>query len=801
MFAAKDLQLTRPSGGYVIPRSLRFRSSASAYLNRTLSAPTTQAKWTLSVWFKRGILGNATWYGIAGTGSGTSDTTRFDIIFNPSFPDQLALMGGTTTFRRSNNLLRDPASWYHLVVSCDTTQGTEANKLLCWLNGVAVTWSVTNAITTCGLNTNAVSYIGASNASNNWDGEFAEYIFLDGQYSATAPTSFGAISATTGVWAPIKYTGTYGTNGFHLDFNSYATTAALGTDTSGNGNTWTVNNISVTAGTTMDSLTDTPTNNYCVMSSINPSMNTALSYGNLRLAAGANYSGARATYAIPSTGKYYFEVTVGSTPNNSADWWCGLSTSAFVLTSAGVSANEWGIYGVVTTLLNRNGSNSAALGYTLAPNDVIGIAVDMANSQAWLGKNNVFYDGTTNTTGNPSAGTNPTFTSLPAEVFPTMGVDNGQIQDVNFGQRAFSYTPPSGYSALNTYNLPAPSILIGAAHMNATTYTGTLLSNAITNSAGFQPDLVWVKSRSAATDNKLTDSVRGATKGLISNTTGAETTDTQGLTAFNTGGFTVGTDTNYNNLSATYIGWQWKGSGTTVSNTSGSITSTVCVNPTARFSIATWTGTGANGTVGHGLGVAPSMLISKQRTTPSSLYNWQVYHSALPSNLYALALNSTAAQYGPDATLWNSTSPSSTVFSVGTSSAVNLSTGTNVTYCFAPVAGYSAFGSYTGNGSADGPFVYCGFRPRWLMIKRTDSASVTYGWQMYDTARQPFNTSASDPNLWADAAAAEGIGNYTFDLLANGFKLRSSGVNENASGGTYIYAAFAESPFKNSLAR
>ena len=345
-----------------------------------------------------------------------------------------------------------------------------------------------------------------------------------------------------------------------------------------------------------------------------------------------------------------------------------------------------------------------------------------------------------------------------------------------------------------TYAIPD-----GRVAMAATLYTGNggtqAVSNAV-NGVSFQPDWVWLKSRSAATDHKLTDSVRGVTKGLVSNSTAAETTDTQGLTAFSSGGFTVGTNTDYNNLAATYVAWQWKAGGTAVSNTAGSITSSVSANTTAGFSVVTYTGTGANATVGHGLGVAPSMVIVKNR---GSTDVWSVYHSSLGAT-QLIILNRTDAT-ATVSTAWNSTAPTSSVFSLGTLADTNRSTYNFVAYCFAPVAGYSAFGSYTGNGSADGPFVYLGFRPRWLMIKRSSSASVTYGWQMYDTSRQPANTASSDPNLWADTSAAEGTGNYTFDLLSNGFKLRSSGVNENASGDTYIYAAFAENPFKYANAR
>jgi len=343
--------------------------------------------------------------------------------------------------------------------------------------------------------------------------------------------------------------------------------------------------------------------------------------------------------------------------------------------------------------------------------------------------------------------------------------------------------------------MTTPTIPQGNKYMDATLYTGTGASLTITNAGGFQPDLVWVKSRSAATDNKLTDSVRGVTKSLESNTTDAEATDTQGLTTFGSGGFTVGTNTDYNNSAATYVGWQWKAGGTAVSNTSGTITSSVSANTTAGFSIVTYTGTGANATIGHGLGIAPKMIIVKCRNTAGE--SWQVYHSGLTSAAYRIRLNSTDGQ-DSQPTMWNSTSPTSSVFSVGTATGTNASTQTYVAYCWADIDGFSKLGSYTGNGSTDGTFVYTGFKPKYILIKRTDT--TTYQWSIWDTTRNTFN--AANSNLWADSTDAETTSTgYDVDILSNGFKLRTTNVARNASGGTYIYMAFAENPFKYSNAR
>jgi hypothetical protein len=365
---------------------------------------------------------------------------------------------------------------------------------------------------------------------------------------------------------------------------------------------------------------------------------------------------------------------------------------------------------------------------------------------------------------------------------------------INFGQRPFAYTPPTGFIALNTYNLPDSTIKKGNTVMDATLYTGTGASLSITNAGAFKPDFVWMKGRSNVRNNNLYDSVRGTTKELSSNSTGAESTNSTGLTAFNSNGWTIGSDGGINTSSETYVGWQWQaGQGTNTSNTSGSITSTVSVNTTAGFSVVTYTGTGANATVGHGLGVAPRMIIFKSR---SAAQNWAVYHASIGATQY-LRLNGTLAAT-TDSTFMNNTSPTSSVFSVGSSSDVNANTGTFVAYCWAEIAGFSKFGSYTGNASTDGPFIYTGFRPKFVMIKCSSSTTNSV-WVIKDTSRNLYNT--ANANLYADQSLAEDTtSTVNIDLLSNGFKLRGTYPGINAAQ-TYIYMAFAENPFKNANAR
>jgi hypothetical protein len=346
--------------------------------------------------------------------------------------------------------------------------------------------------------------------------------------------------------------------------------------------------------------------------------------------------------------------------------------------------------------------------------------------------------------------------------------------------------------------MPTPTIPAGNLFMNATTYTGTGASLAVTNGgagASFQPDLVWIKSRSNSFNNELYDSIRGVQKRIISNLTNSESTSTTGLTSFNSNGFTQGGQSETGNNGSTYVGWQWKAGGTAVTNTAGSITSQVSANTTSGFSIVTYTGNATSGaTVGHGLGVAPSFIIAKNRS--SGVTDWPTFHVSTGNN-GGCTLNETAVKV-TTAIWWNNTTPSSSVVTLGSGSQTNGSTNLQVLYCWAPIAGYSAFGSYTGNGSTDGPFVYLGFRPRFVMIKRTDTAEA---WTIVDTSRTTINKNSVEYLIPNSSDAEFTDTNSEYDILSNGLKFRDSGSLSNASGGTYIYMAFCENPFKYSNAR
>jgi hypothetical protein len=678
-------------------------------------------------------------------------STNTFLTFNSS--DQLNLTLNGTSAATSTAVFRDPSAWYHIVYAQNGASQT------LYVNQTSVaTGTTANTI----FNTAIAHQIGAANTTNFFDGYLTEINFIDGQ--ALTPSSFGQIESTTGVWSPKPYAGSYGTNGFYLKFGNTSSVAALGTDSSGNGNTWTVNNVSLTAGVTYDSMIDVPVNysdggngrgNYCTLNPLDKVTTATLSSGNLQTtsAAAQNIIGSMSM----DSGSWYWEIAYSAA---TASQLVGVYKAAATTTSITPTTSVIGL---------RFNADTGALDYTVDGSVYTSIATGLTGGGYF-----------------PYAGS----------------LTNAKVIYANFGQRPFAYTPPAGFRALNTNNLPTPSIVNGANFMAAKIYTGTgvvqSISNAV-NNVSFQPDLVWIKSRTpGATNHALFDSSRGVTKYLSSNTTTAETTLAQSLTALNADGFSLGTDTTLVNASANlYVAWQWKAGGAAVSNTQGTITSQVSANTTAGFSVVTYTGTGVNATVGHGLGVAPKMVIVKRRTTAGA--SWLVYHAnagSPPQNNF-LSLNLTDA-VSASALPWNNTAPSSTTISLGTSGGTNNITDTFVAYCFAEIAGFSKFGSYTGNGLADGPFVFCGFRPRFVMVKA--AIGGTGDWQILDSSRSTFNP--SDARMWADLAQVElsNTGGNT-DFTSNGFKTRNVNGDANASGVTYIFAAFAEVPSKYALAR
>jgi hypothetical protein len=787
---------------------LRTRASASASLSRTPASAGNRKTWTWSGWVKRGILGVED-RSIFNAYSSLSSygTFAFRYAATPGY-DTLEYIDSNSNYITTTQVFRDIAGWYHFVLAFDTTQATAANRIKLYVNGVQVTAFSRTSYPT--QNTDSPINQAVQHNFAYWpytptylDAYLAEVNFIDGQ--ALTPSSFGSTNALTGVWQPARYTGTYGTNGFYLPFtdNSALTTSSnvgLGRDYSGNGNYWTTNNISITAGVTYDSMTDVPTltsataSNYCVMNPLRNS-NTTITAANLNVASPSNTCGATGTFAV-NTGKWYWEVNCISN---------GIITANGVPHIGIIASDESSLVGSATNmyLYRANGDLYTGAGYgqtglaTYTNNDVIGVAYDAGANSLQFYKNNTVVGTPISTTAN----------KLYQPYWLVSYVSVNSSAAYNFGQRPFTYTPPTGFVALNTFNLPTSTIVKGNTVMDATLYTGNgAASQVITNAAGFRPDFVWGKPRSGADQHWLTDAVRGVGSQLNSNSSGIEITNqTTTLLSLNSNGYTVGASTNLNRSGFTFVGWQWQaGQGSTSSNTNGSITSTVSVNASAGFSVVTYTGTNTGTpspmpTVGHGLGVAPSLVISKSRNLAGvDSGAWFVWTSAQATDNY-LRLNTTAASAsisgGGGGTM---VAPTSSVFSTPYLSGSNINANNYVAYCWTPIAGFSAFGSYTGNGSSDGTFVYLGFRPKFLLIKST---AVSGNWWMYDTARSTYNLASVF--LYANASDAEVSDTANgLDMLSNGFKLRVVGnFQPNTNGSTFIYAAFAENPFKNALAR
>jgi hypothetical protein len=532
-----------------------------------------------------------------------------------------------------------------------------------------------------------------------------------------------------------------------------------------------------------------------------------LSNGNLRVTVGSNSCGRGTVW--PTSGKWYFEYQITTAGNP----YVGIS-SAGKLTNY-TAANSIGTNNVGDIFYKINDTLTYP-GKTVTHNtaSVYSIAMDLDNKRMWWGKSGTWYrfDATTanqsTTKAQVEAGNGGfDFSSHPATAGWTVMIgtsSNASSYNLNTGQRAWFYPSmvPSGYKPLATPFLDPPAIADGSAYMDVALYTGNGGTKTISG-LGFSPDLMWIKNRNSTYHHALYDTIRGATKMLSSSEAAAEITYSS--VTSQTAGFEIsGAESRVNENNLTYAAWTWDAGSSTVSNTDGSITSQVRANASAGFSIVGHTGTGSAGTVGHGLNVAPEFIIHKNRDSSNI---WVVYHKDLGNN-YGLKLNTTDAKFGPTDN-FNYTSPTSTVFSVGPTNGNNESTKNIITYCFAPIEGYSAFGSYVGTNTTDNAFVHLGFKPAFLMIKNiTTGGSNLYHWCIYDDTRSTYNPSSNV--LWPSSALEENntglspkdspAGNGDIDFLSNGFKVRSSG---SAMGGsdTYIYCAWAESPFKYSRAR
>ena len=782
------------AAGYV-PAGAILLDGTADYLSWTPSSAGNRRTMTFSWWQKLSNVSSG-WHQVFGVPATTSYIGFYHTVGYVSITDT----SGALLFFVSNPYFRDPTAWQHWCVSIDTTTQTVTVEV----NGVPLTsWSSSTVALNheTGYGNNTQQIIGAQTTGFGFfDGYLSEVIFIDGTvYSAT---DFGEYD-TNNNWIPKDPTGlTFGTNGFWLDF---ADSADLGNDVSGNGNDFTPTSMSA-ANSTSDRPADDAENgfgNYCTLNQLDASLasNVVLTNGNTILTAPGGNGGTGSTFAVTS-GKWYWEVKLDNTGYNDGSVSVGFKQILQVANNAfwGDRTLEEGWYATGGSGKLRNNGTTTAYGPDATSEGVVMIALDLDNAKAWWGLNGTWF--TNGGVGDPAAGTNaaPTTIAIDGSVPITPG-GSAQPSDeltFRFEESEWSYSAPTGFKALSTANLPAPTVTDPSAYFQSVLYTGngTVIGsggNAITG-VGFQPDFVWIKNRDAADSHMIFDAVRGVTKSMSSDTGATETTDTESLSTFDTDGFTVGNNVAVNTNTENYVAWCLKAGGAGSSNTDGSITSTVSAAAHGGFSIGTYNGTGSAATVGHGLSRAPDWVIVKM-TAGTGTQNWTVFQK----NIFDGASNAYIILNLPDASTsgasFSSTAPTASVFSVG-NDATNQSSSTFVFYAFAKTPGFIASGKYTGNGSTDGPYVVVddggsGFRPAFVLIKNSSNATG-YDWQIVDATRDTYNP--VNKNLSPNLATTEGSG-LNIDFTANGFKPRVSSNSVNASGNTYIYLAFAEYPF------
>ena len=814
-------------GGMDIPRSLRVdqgtsNASAGSFYYRTF-ADGNKRTFTISVWFKKcytvGNIGDDAYTIISCGGGGTgsyagrfgfdsysADQLQF-VINNPA-PTQHARARSTRKFRDD--------TWYHAVLAYDSTQATESDRMKMYINGELETMdspTYPSQNYEGYFNNNVVHRIGATTSWSSgadlgqFNGYLAEFHFIDG--TAYDASYFGYTEQQTGIWRPKRVTGlTYGTNGFYVDFSDNTSTTTIGYDYSGNANHFSPHDVQVS-----DSVPDSPTNDFCMMTGLNG--NYGLSHGNLQFWKWNDSSAAlvvcQASMDIPNTGKWVWEHRW--TGYQHTRYWAMtrrlrsqgeyLDASAYVYYDMYNGKTVSGLNGSVVTELT-GGQTSYGDGTTrfwMMACDMDAMQVSFYYNNTLIstiaipelpddGKGNYVWTWT-NTNGGSGSTYDDRFNFGQDATY--FGAASPPDKKDASGLGQFYTTVPDGHKCLCTRNLPPRTDVIvePQKHFDVVTWTGTGANNTLTGFK-FKPDFAWIKSRSNSHHNTLMDSVRGVDRQLWSNRTNDEQTNANFLTSFNSNGITLGDNssgTGATNVNGhTYVGWFWKAGGAAVSNTSGNITSSVSVNQEAGFSIVSYTGNGSNGqTVGHGLGKKPAWIILKNRDANQ---NWRVWHKALASDgSKRLLLDATNAS--EDASFLNDTAPTSTVFTLGNADdAWNANGDKFIAYCWAEIPGYSKFGEYKGTGNSNGSFINVGFKPAFVLVKGKDFAG---NWNLFDIKRPGVNPTNDRlfPNL-NDNETDGSSSNNQIDILANGFKMRGSNVDTNSAGNLYVYMAFAE---------
>ena len=802
----------RALGAADIQRSIRFFSDDGQVFQRTPGSAGNRKKWTFSAWIKRSNLSAE--QRIFG---GNANASHIYFASNDELTWDLANDGSSSSQGNLNTDAKftDTTSWLHLVCALDTDESTADNRMRIYVNGAEITDFGSRTNPSSGYATNAINdttlhTIGRRTSDQGsdgmrFDGYMAEINFIDGQQYD--PSYFGFTDPQTGIWLPKRYEGTYGTNGFYLDFSDNSSTAALGIDKSPNGNDFANYNFSLS-----DSVKDTPTNAFCTMNLLDKAAGTQLTTknGSLTVYTSHGFRTMRSTMGA-SSGKWYWEARLISWASS----FIGITSGDEDITGTGRGGETSNSATIRqnTGNLRTNGSD-ASYGNSQADGDILGFALDMDNGKFYIAENGTWYN-----SGDPANGTNAGKTGLTGTVFPSAAPYDGKSCYFNFGQDdtfdgnetsqgntdgnghgKFKYAPPTGFLALCTSNLPAStSILRPKKHFDTLIYTGNGSADRDITGLEFKPDFVWIKNRDDYDWHMLQDVIRGANKVLYSNTNDGEDTDNSNghVNHFIEGGFnvTAGASGNTNKDTEDYVAWCWKAGGAAVSNSDGTVTSSISVNKEAGFSIVTYTGNAtANQTVGHGLGAAPNIVITKRRNSSD---NWQVYWNSQGSGQATSRngfLNLSNAMNNPaHVDQWGGAVVTSTTFPLGASDVSNNGSGdTYVSYCWTGIPGYSKFGEYTGSGNSDGTFVHCGFRPAFLIAKKY---SGTDAWMMWDSTRDSHNIMhhRNSTEYYPETTTVSSSSSQC-DFLSNGFKWRGTSNDTNGDGDNYVFWAFAEQP-------
>ena len=790
---------------YEVERSLRFNAAESAHLSRTLSTEGNKRLWTWSGWLKLGKQPDGQRFIFS---QRTSSSNQCNIQYSGDGRFRFESGGGKgNAFTQS--FFRDPTAWLHLIVTLDSDNSTADDRIIIYVNGERQPLDISPAISTGdhGINNNNEQVLGREADTNSleYDGYMAEIHFIDG--ARKQPSDFAETDALTGEYKPIKYTGTYGSQGWYYNFsdNSNTTASTLGKDYSGNSNNTTPGNMNVTANSVEnDCVLDSPTNNWCVLSNLTGywSEGGSIPFADGNLHVDNPNSGDRAGFAsfrLEDGTKYYIEgVYLEPGGSGSQCKWAitTLSKSDGVAVKPGGSGSfgfDW--RGGAGTPQILNSGSSSTTGSRPSNGQVIGMAIDLVNGKMYVHKGNSYYN-----SGDPANGTGAIITGISTGqdyqfiVSVDSGGGNFSESKVNFGQQGFAHQPSGFEDLLNSQNLPDPTIPLATQHFEALLYTGNGGTQSITG-LDFSPDWVWAKNRTGGNSHVLYDTVRGATKEILANNSNQESTESTGLTSFDSNGFSVGSNGGINGSGGSYVAFCWNAGNSTVTNTDGDITSQVRANPTAGFSIVSYTGNGgSNQTIGHGLGVAPQAAIYKNRDSNGANFEAQWNVSVNTSVAFRGSLNLTESNQNNSLTNFTSTT-----FSVASSStARNANNKKYIAYVFSSVKGYSLVGSYVGNSNSNGAFIFCGFRPAWVMIKRSTGSD---SWLIMDNKRSTFNPVGNTFAANSSNTENADTGGIPTDFVANGFKCRGTGGDFNSNGQTYIFLAFAESPFKYARAR